>query len=487
MIKLNEEYSINSGQGTIVFTEGNKGTVNAEYEIQGNKGKGKINGTLENNILSGTFHVDSAAGLIEFTFTENGFDAKWKQGIEPGPMKGKWTGSLKSQSESNQSINEKTSLSPEQLKWFEEDTWELEDLPKEWCESKEFMLALVTQSGSSLEFASDKLKDDKEIVLQAIDNNPYAIEYASDKLKNDKEIVLAAVTNDASALEYASDKLKDDGEIMLAAVKKDGSALKYASDNLKNNREIVLEAIKNKPNSIEYASDELNADPEIVLTALSQYAAALRCVRSEKILKELAENSSVGGTKINFKVRDLVSAVEKLFGKKLFDENGEESDEFKTICNDWFDFNQIIYQNQTMDGDALLSLAQVQFNKYVPFATDDVSDNNEYTRGLLIEAIELNDESLADILFHGLSPQEYVDYSDLAEKACELLWNKSVKSYADALIIAIYDDEDEPELLAGVSEDFAKKIIKEARELDSGEEEDKEEFENFVSEAGLDN
>ena len=140
-----------------------------------------------------------------------------------------------------------------------------------------------------------------------------------------------------------------------------------------------------------------------------------------------------------------------------------------------------------MDGDALLSLAQVQFNKYIPFATDDVSDNKEYTRGLLVEAIELNDESLADILYYGLSPQEYVDYSDLAEKACELLWYKSDKSYADALIIAIYDDEDEPELLAGVSEDFAKKIIKEARELDLGEEEDKEEFENFVSKAGLDN
>ena len=55
MIKLNEEYSINNGQGTIVFTEGNKVIVNAEYEIKGNKGKGKINGTLQNNVLTGTF------------------------------------------------------------------------------------------------------------------------------------------------------------------------------------------------------------------------------------------------------------------------------------------------------------------------------------------------------------------------------------------------------------------------------------------------
>ena len=94
MIKLNEQYSINNGQGTIVFTEGKKGTINAEYKIKGNKSKGVINGTLENEVLTGTFHVDAVAGLIEFIFSEDGFEAKWKQGIEPGPMKGKWEGNI---------------------------------------------------------------------------------------------------------------------------------------------------------------------------------------------------------------------------------------------------------------------------------------------------------------------------------------------------------------------------------------------------------
>jgi hypothetical protein len=101
MIKLNEQYSINNRQGSIVFTEGNKGTVNALYTIAGNKSEGKINGTLDGKVLKGTFHVDAAAGLIEFTFSEDGFDAKWKQGIEPGPMRGKWEGSF----ESNQSTS----------------------------------------------------------------------------------------------------------------------------------------------------------------------------------------------------------------------------------------------------------------------------------------------------------------------------------------------------------------------------------------------
>ncbi len=91
---FNKKYSINNGQGSIVFTEVNKGTINALYTIAGNKSEGKINGKLDGNVLKGTFHVDAASGLIEFTFSEDGFEAKWKQGLELGPMRGKWEGNI---------------------------------------------------------------------------------------------------------------------------------------------------------------------------------------------------------------------------------------------------------------------------------------------------------------------------------------------------------------------------------------------------------
>ena len=110
MIKLNEKYSINNGQGSIVFTEGNKGTINAVYSIRGNKSEGKINGTLDGSLLKGTFYVDAAAGLIEFNFTEGGFEAKWKQGIEPGSMRGKWEGFLNSKPNSDESVYESGAL-----------------------------------------------------------------------------------------------------------------------------------------------------------------------------------------------------------------------------------------------------------------------------------------------------------------------------------------------------------------------------------------
>ena len=90
MIQLDATYTFDNGSKSIVFSEGKKGTITGTYN------EGNINGTLQENVLTATFHNTkvNATGLIEITFFENGFDAKWKQGIEPGPMKGKWEGQL---------------------------------------------------------------------------------------------------------------------------------------------------------------------------------------------------------------------------------------------------------------------------------------------------------------------------------------------------------------------------------------------------------
>jgi hypothetical protein len=94
MIKFNETYSINNGQGTIVFKDLGNSSVEATYEIKGNKVPGIINGKVENGNLKSIFQVGAAKGLMDFTFTEGAFISMWKKGIEEGPMKGKWEGSL---------------------------------------------------------------------------------------------------------------------------------------------------------------------------------------------------------------------------------------------------------------------------------------------------------------------------------------------------------------------------------------------------------
>jgi hypothetical protein len=100
MIKFNETYTINNGQESIVFKEGKANTITGEYN------DGTLTGTLEGNVLKATFHnkKTNGAGLIEFAFTEIGFSAKWKQGLEPGPMRGKWEGVFENSSDLNVSI-----------------------------------------------------------------------------------------------------------------------------------------------------------------------------------------------------------------------------------------------------------------------------------------------------------------------------------------------------------------------------------------------
>jgi hypothetical protein len=91
MIKLNTPYKLDNGDH-VVFTEGKKGTINGKYS------DASLTGTFDGNLLKATFHntTVNASGLMEITFHEKGFDAKWKSGLEPGPMRGKWVGKLES-------------------------------------------------------------------------------------------------------------------------------------------------------------------------------------------------------------------------------------------------------------------------------------------------------------------------------------------------------------------------------------------------------
>ena len=89
-IKFNEKYTFNKGQEIITFSQGKGNNINGQY------GSGTLTGTIDGDVLKATYHnqKNNSAGLIEITFHEKGFNAKWKQGLEPGPMRGKWNGSL---------------------------------------------------------------------------------------------------------------------------------------------------------------------------------------------------------------------------------------------------------------------------------------------------------------------------------------------------------------------------------------------------------
>ena len=271
MIKLNTPYHVAEENVTVTFTELKNGALTGTYP------NATLTGTLEGNVLSATFHntAVNAVGLIELTFNENGFEGKWKSGLEPGPMRGKWNGECVSDSAKDSSAP--ATLTKEQLKWIEtKDSWDYEEAPKEWLDSKDFILAAMKKDESILEYVSENLKDDKELILAAVSVNGGTLQYASDKCKDEKELVLAALSTDGSALEYASERLKEDREVVLAAVLNYGGAIQYASDIFKVDKDIVSAAVLNEGCSLEYVSEEFQNDKSIVLQAVSNNGYSLQ-------------------------------------------------------------------------------------------------------------------------------------------------------------------------------------------------------------------
>jgi len=105
-MRFNGKYLINNGNQSIVFKEGKGNTITGEYN------DGTLTGTMEENVLKATFHnkKNNSAGLIEITFNENGFAAKWKEGLEAGPMRGKWKGLLNNNSMLNNKFEHKSTI-----------------------------------------------------------------------------------------------------------------------------------------------------------------------------------------------------------------------------------------------------------------------------------------------------------------------------------------------------------------------------------------
>ena len=92
MLKLNTTYYADENE--IVFQQNEVGTINSTYA------DGTIEGKMEGNTLKAVFHNPkvNVSGIMEITFHKTGFIGKWKKGMEPGPMKGKWNGEIQQES-----------------------------------------------------------------------------------------------------------------------------------------------------------------------------------------------------------------------------------------------------------------------------------------------------------------------------------------------------------------------------------------------------
>jgi hypothetical protein len=304
MIKLNTPYTIENGD-TVTFTEGKKGTINGSYTDS------TLTGSFDGDVLKATFHNKkvNAIGLMEITFHENGFDAKWKSGLEPGPMRGKWDGKLSTSLKNNEfkssaselNINSNI-LTKEQQECIDNyvTSYDFLELTKEeWRTNRAFILEVLNNDGLILELLSEEFKKDKEIVIRAAINDISSLEFAVESLRNDVEVLQAIIENDNKFSYLLNDKLSEkqklylkegtiiedfdpesqdnsddkmawmnDKEFLMEAIKQDERILKYATDVLKGDREIVTIAVKQNISAIDYADEKMQCDPEILLAGI---------------------------------------------------------------------------------------------------------------------------------------------------------------------------------------------------------------------------
>ena len=151
-------------------------------------------------------------------------------------------------------------------------------------DDKEIVLTAMRGYGS-LEFASGRLKDDHDVVMEAISaissssmgaRVGYVLNHASRRLQSDKEILTNAISIDPTAIEFAPPVVRDDERFMLEIVCRWGHLLEYASNRIKDMDHIVLKAVEQYEGAIQYVSTRLKKDKNFNLKILIRSGSALK-------------------------------------------------------------------------------------------------------------------------------------------------------------------------------------------------------------------
>ncbi|MDX2347062.1 MAG: DUF4116 domain-containing protein [Legionella sp.] len=117
---------------------------------------------------------------------------------------------------------------------------------------------------------SDEEQNNREYALTALLGSGGEFKNLPEQFKDDKDIVLAVVFKTSMAIQHASPTLKDDFDVVWEAVNKAGGALKFASKRLKQNEELVYLALRSIPTYYLQLSPKMKANIEITLFALKE-------------------------------------------------------------------------------------------------------------------------------------------------------------------------------------------------------------------------
>lgn len=140
----------------------------------------------------------------------------------------------------------------------------------------EIVTKAVCLYGCELRFASKALQNNFDVVTIAVQQDGYALRYASEAMQDNFDLVLKAVQSNPEALIFASNAMKDNYDVVLAAVRQNSRVLRYASEALKNNYDVVLAAVRQDGESLQLASDAMKDNYDLVLLAVGQNGESLK-------------------------------------------------------------------------------------------------------------------------------------------------------------------------------------------------------------------
>jgi hypothetical protein len=96
-------------------------------------------------------------------------------------------------------------------------------------------------------FISERLKADRDLAIMVSKCFGLGIQYMSDNLRNDPEIVKNCILNNGLAIQFVPDNFKEDSNMAMLAINQTKYAFDHISPNLKNNRDFIATLILSNP------------------------------------------------------------------------------------------------------------------------------------------------------------------------------------------------------------------------------------------------
>lgn len=168
---------------------------------------------------------------------------------------------------------------------------------------------VIKENGLALKYLSNKNRDNEKLVLLASKNNINSLEYASQRLKNDKEFIISTAIKlkTDKVIYFASESLIHNKQFVIDIIKRIGFNLYFVFDEFKDDIDVVEAAVRNDIRNFEHASDRLKENEIIVLDLTKKYGPVLR----------YASNKLLNNPNFMMKAISIYNGSIKYIGKEL--------------------------------------------------------------------------------------------------------------------------------------------------------------------------